>query len=81
MSIDILKSFLLLARRGSLERRPAFPMWGLRHGRPRPDAYVNRQYQYARRGAPDAALPEIVGAAWLAMGLTCSNIDRPVQSG
>ena len=30
-----------------------------------PDAYVNRQYQYARRPAPAGALWSKVGSAWL----------------
>jgi hypothetical protein len=38
------------------------PRWG---SAAEPDAYVNRQYQYARRPAPARALDSKVGSAWL----------------
>src|SRR5215213_8751411 len=38
-----------------------------------PDAYVNRQYQYASRPAPAGALCEQVGFAWQDIVTTCSR--------
>ena len=46
----------------------------------RPDAYVNRGYQYACRGAPPRAHAFELGVVVPVIGFTCSSIGTPAQS-